>query len=84
MAASNDSTRLTSTTSRVFGEWYFIDGVPASLEDGEMLVARGLPHGDYWVASDFVRKLRAITAIEPRRYITFTKLGPHGGRKRHA
>ena len=69
MGASNDSTRLTSTASRVFGEWYFIDGVPASLEDGEMLVARGLPHGDYWVASDFVRKLRTITEIKPQRQI---------------
>ena len=69
MAASNDSTRLTSTTSRVFGEWYFINGVPASLEDAEMLVARGLPYGDYWVASDFVRKLRTITEIKPQRQI---------------
>ena len=34
-----------------------------------MLVARGLPHGDYWVASDFVRKLRTITEIKPQRQI---------------
>ena len=69
MAASSDSTRPTCTASRVFGEWYFINGVPASLEDAEMLVARGLPYGDYWVASDFVRKLRTITEIKPRRHI---------------
>ena len=69
MAAGNDLTRLTSTASRVFAGWYFINGVPASLEDAEMLVARGLPHGDYWVASDFVRKLRTITEIKPRRHI---------------
>ena len=70
MAASNDSTRLTSTASRVFGEWYFINGVPTSLEDAEVLAARGLPHGDYWVAGDFVRKLRTITEIGSRRHIT--------------
>jgi hypothetical protein len=69
MAPSIDSTRLTSSASRGFGEWYFINGVPASLEDAEMLVARGLPYGDYWVASDFVRKLRTITEIKPQRQI---------------
>ena len=67
MATSND---LTSTASRVFGEWYFINGVPASLEDAEVLAARGLPYGDYWVAGDFVRKLRTITEIRPRHHIT--------------
>jgi hypothetical protein len=82
--ASNDLTRLTSTASGLSAGWYFINGAPLSLEDAEVLAVRGLPNGDYRVASDFVRKLRAITAIEPRRYITFTKLGPHGGRKRHA
>jgi hypothetical protein len=69
MAVSNDSTRLTCTGSRGFGEWYFINGAPASLEDAEMLAARGLPHGDYWVARDFVRKLRAISESKPRRRI---------------
>ena len=69
MAASNDSTRLTSTSS-VFGEWYFINGAPASLEDAAVLAARGLPHGDYRVASDFVRKLRTISEIKPWRTIT--------------
>jgi hypothetical protein len=70
MAASSDATRLTSTTSRVFAGWFFINGVPASLEDAEVLAARGLPHGDYWVASDFIRMLRAVTEIKPRRHIT--------------
>jgi hypothetical protein len=65
MAETNDSKRLSSTASRVFGEWYFINGVPASLEDAEVLAARGLPRGDYWVTDDFVRKLRTI-----RRQIT--------------
>ena len=59
MAATSDS-RMTSTASTVFGEWYFINGAPASLEDAEVLAARGLPRGDYWVADDFVRKLRTI------------------------
>jgi hypothetical protein len=68
MAASNDS--VTSTTARVFAGWYFINGAPTSVEDAEVLAASGLPHGDYWVASDFVRKLRAVTEMEPRRNIT--------------
>jgi hypothetical protein len=59
MAASNDSTRLTSTAARVFAGWYFINGAPVSLDDAEVLAANGLPYGDYWVASDFVRELRA-------------------------
>jgi hypothetical protein len=60
MAATNDSKRLSSTPSKVFGEWYCINGVPASFEDAAVLAARGLPRGDYWVADDFVRKLRTI------------------------
>jgi hypothetical protein len=70
MAASNESTRLTSIASRVLGEWYFINGVPASLEDAEVLTARGLPRGDYSVANDFVCKLRTITEIKARHHIT--------------
>jgi hypothetical protein len=50
--------------------WYFINGAPASLEDGEVLAARGLPQEDYWVANDFVRKLRSVTELGPRRHIT--------------
>ena len=71
MAASKiDSTRLAPTASRVFGEWYFINGVPASLEEAEAFAARDLPHGDYWVPGDFVRKLRTISKIRCRRNIT--------------
>jgi hypothetical protein len=70
MTANNDLSRLTSTASRVFAGWYFINGVPASLEDAEVLAARGLPHGDYLVASDFVSKLRAVTEIKYRHHIT--------------
>ena len=61
---ANNALRLTSTASRVFAGWYFINGVPASLEDAEVLATRGLPHGDYWVARDFVRKLRTLTEIK--------------------
>ena len=68
MAASNDLATLTSTRSRVLAGWYFVNGVPASLEDAEVLAARGLPHGDYWVARDFVRKLRTTTEIKHRRH----------------
>jgi hypothetical protein len=70
MAASNDSTRLTSAASRALAGWYFINGAPASLDDAEVLAARGLPHGDYWVAREFVRKLRTTIEIKPRRHIT--------------
>jgi hypothetical protein len=70
MTISNDLTGLTSTASRAFAGWYFVNGVPASLEDAEVLAARGLPHGDYWVARDFIRKLRTLTEIQPRRRIT--------------
>jgi hypothetical protein len=70
MTASNDSTRLTSTASRVFGERYFINGLPASLEDAQVLAARGLPRGNYWVANDFVRKLRTVTKVKARRHLT--------------
>ena len=69
MAASN-ALKLTSTASRVFAGWYFINGVPASLEDAEVLAARSLPHGDYWVARDFVPKLRTLTEIKSRSHIT--------------
>jgi hypothetical protein len=69
MAASNDLTRLTSTASRVFAGWYFINGMPASLEDAEVLAARSLPHGDYWVGRDFVPNLRALTDIKSRSHI---------------
>jgi hypothetical protein len=67
---ANNALRLTSTASRVFAEWYFINGLPASLEDAEVLATRGLPHGDYWVARDFVRKLRTLTEIKSRSHIT--------------
>ena len=70
MAASNDLTRLTSTASRVFAGWYFINGVPASLEDAEVLAARGLPRGNYWVANDFVRKLRTVTHVGALHHLT--------------
>jgi hypothetical protein len=48
----------------------FINDAPASLEDAEVLAARGLPHGDYWVASDFVRELRAVVGIKPGKHVT--------------
>ena len=70
MTARNDSTRVTSTASGGFGEWYFINGLPASLEDAEVLAARSLPHGDYWVARDFVPKLRTLTEIKFRSHVT--------------
>ena len=33
------------------------------------MAARGLPFGDYWVASDFVRQLRTVSEIDPRRRV---------------
>jgi hypothetical protein len=70
MTARNDSTRVTSTASGGFGEWYFINGLPASLEDAEVLVARGLPRGNYWVANGFVRKLRTVTDVAALHHLT--------------
>jgi hypothetical protein len=70
MTASNDSMWVTSTASAVFGEWYFINGLPASLEDAEVLAARGLPRGNYWVANDFVRKLRTVTDVDALHRLT--------------
>jgi len=59
--------KLTPLPSAVFGEWYVINGKSASPEDAEVMAARGLPLGDYWVANDFVRKLRAVPGTELRR-----------------
>jgi hypothetical protein len=70
IAASNDLETPTSTRSRALAGWYFVNGVPASLEDADVLAARGLPHGDYWVARDFVRKLGTTTEIKHRRHVT--------------
>jgi hypothetical protein len=61
-----NETRPTSSLSRALAGWYFINGEPASLDDAEVLANRGLPHGDYWVASDFVCKLRAVTETKLR------------------
>ena len=33
------------------------------------MAAKGLPFGDYWVASDFVLKLRTFSEIKPRQRI---------------
>ena len=54
----NNGSKLTPAASAVFGEWYSINGGSASPEDGEVMAARGLPFGDYWVAGDFVLKLQ--------------------------
>jgi hypothetical protein len=70
MAKSNDLATVTSTRSRALAGGYFVNGVPASLEDAEVLAERGLPHGDYWVAGDFLRKLRTITKLKHRQHIT--------------
>jgi hypothetical protein len=48
---------------------YFVNGAPALLEDAEVLAARGLPHGDYWVSRDSLRKLRTITELHHRHHI---------------
>jgi hypothetical protein len=58
--------------SAVFGKWYSINGKPSSAEDGGVMAARGLPFGDYWVASDFVRQLRTVSEIDPWHRFTFT------------
>ena len=60
--ATSDGWRLTPAARAIFGEWYSIDGEPASREDAAVMAARGLPYGDYRVANDFVRKLRAVSA----------------------
>lgn len=64
-----ESKKLTPAPSAVFGKWYSINGELASPADAEVMAARGLPFGDYWVASDFVCKLRAASEIIPRRGI---------------
>jgi hypothetical protein len=61
--------KLTPEASAVFGKWYSINGKPASAEDGGIMAARGLPFGDYWVSSDFVRRLRTVSEIDPRRTV---------------
>ena len=53
----------------VLGKWYSINGELASSEDAEVMAARGLPFGDYWVARDFVRKLQTDSEIKPRQRI---------------
>jgi hypothetical protein len=58
--------KLTPEASTVFGKWYSINGKPASAEDGGVMAARGLPFGDYWVASEFARRLRTVYEIDPR------------------
>jgi hypothetical protein len=60
--ARRDGWRLTPAARAIFGEWYSINGVPASPEDGAVMAARGLPYGDYRVANDFVLRLRAASA----------------------
>ena len=60
--ARRDGWRLTPAARAIFGEWYSINRAPASPEDAAVIVARGLPYGDYRVANDFVRKLRAASA----------------------
>ena len=67
--AKNNGSKLTPAASAVFGEWYSINGESASPEDGEVMAAKGLPFGDYWVASDFVLKLRTFSEIKPRQRI---------------
>ena len=62
MLASNGS-ELMPAALAVFGfatvvsdakteESYSINGEPASPEDAEVMAARGLPFGDYWVRND--------------------------------
>ena len=53
---------LTPAARAIFGEWYSINGAPASPEDAAVMAAMGLPYGHYRVANDFVRKLRAVSA----------------------
>ena len=62
----NNGSKLTPAASAVFGKWYSINGEFASPEDGEVMAAKGLPFGDYWVASDFVLKLRTFSEIKHR------------------
>jgi hypothetical protein len=61
--------KLTPEASAMFGKWYSINGKPASAEDGGVMAARGLPFGDYWVASEFVRRLRTVSEIDPWRRV---------------
>jgi hypothetical protein len=67
--AASDGWKVTPPGSAIFGEWYSINGRPASPEDTEVMAARGLPYGDYRVANDFVSMLRAVSEFGPRQRI---------------
>ena len=70
MAARNTS-KLAPAASAGCGEGYFLNGELASPEAAEVLVDKGLPFGDYWVASDFLRNLQMVCEARLRPTIRF-------------
>jgi hypothetical protein len=70
MAARNTS-KLAPAASAGCGEGYFLNGELASPEAAQVLVDRGLPFGDYRVASDFLWNLQTVCETRLRPTIRF-------------